>query len=80
MLPKIKTFMTNPDYTLSVSFDDGKKVLYDMADDIKKLPHYSDLQNITGLFYQARLDKSRTCLYWNDYIDLPSDMIYEYGK
>ena len=27
----------------------------------------------------AQLDTSRTCIYWNDRIDLPSDAIYEYG-
>ena len=39
-----------------------------------------DLKNIKGLWQQVQLDASRTCVYWNDYIDLPSDAIYEYGK
>lgn len=26
-----------------------------------------------------RLPESRTCVYWNSEIDLPSDAIYEYG-
>lgn len=26
-----------------------------------------------------QLDTSRTCVYWYDEIDLPSDSIYEYG-
>ena len=25
---------------------------------------------------QVQLDESRTCVYWNDVIDLPSDAIY----
>jgi len=33
-----------------------------------------------GLWKQFSLDESRTCVYWNDRIDLPSDSIYEYGK
>ena len=28
---------------------------------------------------QVKIDKSRTCVYWNDRIDLPSDTLYEYG-
>ena len=31
------------------------------------------------LIEQVQLDESRTCVYWNDYINLPSDTIYEYG-
>ena len=57
-----------------------KKVIYDVKDDIENLPGYSDLASVSGLWMQAQLDESRTCVYWNDWIDLPSDMIYEYGK
>lgn len=66
-------------YILSVSFDDGKCVLYDLKEDMKQLPGYSDLSEIPGLCEKIHLDASRTCVYWNDYIDLPSDIIYEYG-
>jgi hypothetical protein len=38
------------------------------------------LATVAGLFNQVQLDKSRTCVFWNSEIDLPSDMIYEYGK
>ena len=51
-----------------------------MKDDIKELPGYSDLQTIPGLWQQVNIDESRTCVYWNDYIDLPSDILYEFGK
>lgn len=80
MLPKIKYISVEKDFLLKVFFDDGKKVLYDVKDDIKNIPSYSDLINIYGLFEQVKLDESRTCVYWNDYIDIPSDTIYEYGK
>lgn len=79
MLVKIKSVEPLEDFKLRVLFDDGKLVLYDLNDDIKNLPRYKDLQNICGLYKNVQLDKSRTCVYWNDYIDLPSDTIYEYG-
>ena len=79
MLPRIKEISTNPDYTLSVMFDDGYRVQYDMKEDMN-LPGYQDLIDIFGLFQQVQLDESRTCIYWNDQIDLPSDILYEYGK
>ena len=37
-------------------------------------------KNETGLFNNFQLDPSRTCVYWSDRIDLPSDSILEYGK
>ena len=80
MIPKIRTLEPLEDFLLKVSFQDGKKVIYDVKDDIENLPGYSDLASVSGLWMQAQLDESRTCVYWNDRIDLPSDMIYEYGK
>lgn len=32
------------------------------------------------MFENTQLDASRTCIYWNDQIDLPGDTIYEYGE
>ena len=79
MIPKIKKVVPMPDYKLKVLFDDGKTVLYNVKDDIDTIDSYKDLAIIQGLFNQVQLDESRTCVYWNDRIDLPSDTIYEYG-
>ena len=67
------------DYQLLVAFDDGRIVKYDVMDDIRSIPAFKDLETVYGLFANAQLDSSRTCIYWNDQIDLPSDTIYEYG-
>jgi hypothetical protein len=80
MLPRIQDVKTMPDYCLEVRFDDGKQVVYDVMDDIKSIESYRDLLSIHGLFDQVQLDESRTCVFWNDRIDLPSDTIYEYGR
>lgn len=80
MIPKIKSVKDKDNYILEVLFDDGKKVLYDVSEDINEIESFKDLVNIKGLWNQFSLDDSRTCLYWNDYIDLPSDAIYEFGK
>ena len=66
-------------YVLAVEFDDGKKVLYDVKDDIETLPAFKELQTQYALFRNVQLDTSRTCIYWNDSIDLASDSVYEYG-
>ena len=80
MIVRIKDIKPLNDYILLVIFDDGKIVEYDVKEDMNTLPDYDDLRNINGLWQQVQLDASRTCVYWNDYIDLPSDTIYEYGK
>ena len=79
MIPKIKTVEPMPDYKLKVLFDDGKTVIYNVKEDIETIESYKNLAAVQGLFEQVQLDESRTCVYWNDQIDLPSDTIYEYG-
>ena len=80
MIPRIKNIKPLDNYILHVVFDDDKEVLYDVKEDICTLPGYGDLQTVFGLFQNFRLDDSRTCVYWRDDIDLPSDVIYEYGR
>ena len=79
-LPRIKTFRVLPDYRLDILFDDGRHVTYDVAEDIEQIADFQPLRYTCGLWQQAQLDRSRTCVYWNDRIDLPSDTLYEYGQ
>ena len=80
MIPKIKLLEPLPDFFLRVEFIDGKIVLYDVKDDIENIPSYAALKTVCGLFFQVQIDESKTCVFWNDEIDLPSDAIYEFGK
>lgn len=80
MIPRIKAVKPLPNFQLGVQFEDGKIVLYNVKEDMDAISDYRDLADIHGLFDQVQLDKSRTCVYWNDRIDLPSDTIYEYGE
>ena len=66
MLPRIKEVKPMPDYCLRIVFDDGRKVLYDVKEDMDQIESYRDLATIHGLFNQVQLDPSRTCVYWND--------------
>ena len=78
MIKRIKEIHAESDYLLDVLFDDGKHVKYDMKEDFA-LPGYRSLYEETGLFQQVQVDPSRTCVYWTEDIDLPSDILYEYG-
>lgn len=64
---------------LQVCFDDEVKVLYDVKDDIRTLNDFKVLETEYGFFQNAQLDSSRTCVFWNDRVDLASDTILEYG-
>ena len=79
MIPRIKSIEPRPDFKLLVVFDGGRRVVYDVAEDIQCIESFRELQTLPGLFTNARLDTSRTCVVWNERIDLPSDTIYEYG-
>ena len=80
MIPRIKELKPIEDYKLQVVFDDGKSVIYDVGEDIKQISDFAPLKNETGLFQNVQLDQSRTCVFWSDRIDLPSDVILEFGK
>lgn len=79
MIPRIREVTALDGYKLDVLFDSGEHVVYDVQEDIRTIPDFAPLQMIAGLFEKVQLDESRTCVYWNDRIDLPSDTILEYG-
>ena len=80
MIPRIKSVKPLENFRLKVIFDDGKNCIYDVLEDINSIPEFEELKTVCGLFEQVQIDTSRTCLYWNDVIDLASDTIYEYSE
>ena len=80
MINRIKNLKPLENYFLRVEFTDGKIVLYDVKEDIEAIPAYSVLKTTYGLFNQVQVDESRTCIFWNDEIDLPADAVYNFGK
>lgn len=80
MIIRIKNIKPLENYQLYIEFDDNRRVEYDMRDDITTLPQYYKLATESGLWNHAQLDESRTIVFWNEDIDLPSDILYEYGK
>lgn len=80
MIPRIKIVEALEDFKLFVRFDDGREVLYDVKEDIAVIPDFKPLETTFGLWQLEQLDSSRTCVFWNDRIDLPSDTIYEFEE
>lgn len=79
MIQRIKSIKPLPDFVLSVVFDDGHHVHYDVKEDFS-LPGYDVLRTEPGLFDHFQLDPSRTCVSWSEDVDLPSDTLYEFGQ
>lgn len=79
MIPRISSIHPLQDFILQVSFDSGEVVLYDVKDDIRTVNDFKVLETEYGLFQNVQLDSSRTCVFWNDRVDLASDTILEYG-
>ncbi len=78
VMPKIKSVKALDNYILEITFDDGKKVHYDMKNDMNTLPNYYKLGE-NDLFNNYHLSESRAFVIWTEEIDLPSDILYEYG-
>ena len=80
MIPRISRIEPMADFKIRVTFDEGRVVVYDVGADINEIKAFEDLKSLPYLFKNATLDSSRTCIVWNERIDLPSDTIYEYGQ
>ena len=80
MIPRISRIEPMADFKIRVTFDEGRTVVYDVGIDINEIKAFEDLKTLPYLFKNATLDSSRTCIVWNERIDLPSDTIYEYGQ
>lgn len=80
MIPRIKEIKPQEGYKLRISFDGGEKVIYDVNENILQIPDFSVLKTEHGLFENFQIDESRTCVYWSDRVDLPSDTLLEYGQ
>ena len=78
MLPKIKEVKALDDYILDVTFEDGKKVRYNVTKHIKNYPSYDILKD-KDVFKNFKVSDSRTVIVWNKDVDLPSHDIYDYG-
>ena len=56
MIPRIKSIQPLENFVLLVEFDGGKRVFYDVKDDIRTLADFRVLESEYGLFRNAQLD------------------------
>lgn len=60
-------------------FEDAKTFKYDINEMIPERKECEKLKNI-NFFNQAKLSPGGIAIYWDDFIDIPSDGVYEYGE
>ena len=80
MIPRIESIEPRDNYTLFIRFRSGEQVVYDVGEDIETIESFKVLLSEPHLFQNVQVDESRTCVYWSDRVDLPSDTILEYGQ
>ena len=72
------------DVVLSSPFKRAVDTVADFAEKnkltIETIDDFRVLKTEPHLFENLQIDESRTCIYWNDRVDLPSDTLLEYGK
>lgn len=66
------------DHIMQILFEDGKEVKYDIKEDLN-LPGYDILKD-EDIFRSGEISQSKCFVRWNNGVDLPSDILYEYGK
>ncbi|MCL2675624.1 MAG: DUF2442 domain-containing protein [Firmicutes bacterium] len=79
MFHKITSLVTLPDYVLLIGFSDGQYKQFDVKPLIRKYAPFKALENIHGLFEQAKIDIGGYGIIFSDELDLSADGVYEQG-
>lgn len=79
MFHKATSLATLPDYILLVGFSDGQFRQFDLKPLMEKYPAFCGLQQIGGLYEQAKIDIGGYGIVWNDELDISAEGIYEQG-
>ena len=65
---------------LEMTFQDGKRIRYDMSKMFSKYPQLKELQTNRGLFESGYIDAGGYGVIWNDDLDFDAMSIYEDGE
>lgn len=75
----VKAVEAEPDFVLTVDFEDGSRKKYDIKPLFGKWEAFEDLRNIRGLYPLVKVDPGGYGISWNDDIDLASEELWEHG-
>lgn len=80
MTHRIKEVKPLEKYTILAVFQNGIEKTYDMRELYPVFPQFRDFEKIPGLFEQVKVDVGGYGIYWNDFLDLDAEDIWEDGK
>lgn len=79
MFHKITSLATLPDYILLVGFANGEFKQFDLKPLMGKYPPFAALEDVDGLYEQAKIDAGGYGIVWNDDLDITAEGIHEKG-
>ena len=79
MFYKVKHVQPLDNYKLLVTFENDIKKIYDVSQLFSKFDVFNQLRNISGLFYQVKVDIGGFGISWNDEIDLSCNELWNNG-
>ena len=75
----VRAVEAEPDFILTVDFEDGSRKKYDIKPLFDKWEAFEDLRDIRGLYPLVKVDPGGYGISWNDDIDLASEELWEHG-
>ena len=80
MYHKVKMVKALPDFVLSVEFEEGTTMLYDVKELFDRFPAFTALNVDEQLFQEVEVDRGGYGIIWNDDLDLSSEELWNNGK
>lgn len=68
-----------PFFMLWAEFEDGRQVVYNIADLFDRFPVFRTFEKLPGLFETVKIAGGGYGVEWNDELDLAAEEIYDHG-
>lgn len=79
MFYRVRSVNPLPNFVLAIAFENGEHKRYDIKPLFHKWECFKSLEQIKGLYEQAKVDSSGYGISWNDDIDLSCNELYSNG-
>lgn len=80
MTHRIKKVTPLDEFEISVIFQNGVEIEYDIKTLFSEFPQFRALEHVEGMFEQVKVDVGGYGLCWNDELDIGAEEIWQNGK
>lgn len=80
MTHRIKKVTPLDGFIISVIFQNGVEIRYDIKTLFPKFPQFQVLEHVEGMLEQVKVDVGGYGLYWNDELDIGAEEIWQNGR